>query len=245
MPIDPALPVIGVFGGNEPRTGELPSARMLGRAIHLAGAVLLTGGDGYPQTVKDAAIAEVNAAAAEAGVAAWMGVANKRHAGPPVWHGRQSVVVRPGWHHRRNFVEACLCDAAFAVGAHSFGAASEALFCLYLGRPLVVIGDVTIDDVTPQRLHELALKRIKAPEGILELAVDRGISDAYDWAAAPDARAAVRPFPRDDAEAADLVTELVDASRQSPRLDIDATNNERRWDAYVDECLTVVHQPGP
>ena len=76
-----------------------------------------------------------------------MGVANTEDAGRPAWRGGSSVVVQPGWGHRRNFVGACLCDVAVAIGASSHGTASEALFCLYLGRPLIILSDASKDDV--------------------------------------------------------------------------------------------------
>ena len=246
MHVDPALPLFGVFGANDPSEAELFAARLIGAAVNARGAVLLTGGDGSdPDTVKDAAIDAANRAGSGCSPPTWMGVANTEVAGRPAWHGASSVVVQPGWGHRRNFVEACLCDVALALGASSCGTASEALFCLYLGRPLVILSDASKDDVEPSRLRECAQKRISALDEPV-LAVDRGIADAYRWAAAPDASARVWPLPQSPASAEDLVATLLGHVKQpSPRLDIDTTVDEPRWDAYVEKCLALPRRAVP
>ena len=240
MHIDPALPLFAVFGANEPSEAELVAARLIGAAVNARGAVLLTGGDGSdPGTVKDAAIDAANRAGTEDAPPTWIGVANTEHADRPVWHGESSVVVQPGCGHRRNLVEACLCDVAVALGASSRGTASEALFCLYLGRPLIILGDASEDDVAAPRLRESAQQRISALDEPV-LAVDRGIADAYGWASTPDASARVWPLPQSPASAEDLVaTLLTHLKRPSPRLDIDTTVDEPLWDAYVENCLAV------
>ncbi len=246
MHIDPALPVVAVFGANDPSDNELFAARLLGAAVNARGAVLLTGGDGSdPDTVKDAAIDAADRAGSEDSPPIWMGVANTGVAGRPVWRGESAVVVRPGWGHRRNFVGACLCDVAVAVGASSAGTASEALFCLYLGRPLIILGDASKGDVAAPGLRESAQQRISALDDPV-LAVDRGIADAYRWAAAPDASARVSPLPQSPACADDLVVTLLKrVTRPSPRLDIDTTVDEPRWDAYVEKCLALPRRAVP
>jgi hypothetical protein len=246
MHVDPALPVFGVFGANEPSDAELVAARLLGAAVNARGAVLLTGGDGSdPDTVKDAAIDAVILAGAEDSQPTWIGVANTEDASRPVWHGGSSVVIQPGLAHRRNFLEACLCDVAVAIGASSCGTASEALFCLYLHRPLIILGDSSHDDVTPPRLRASAQKRISVLDEPV-LAVDRGIADAYRWASTPDASAQVWPLPHSPASAEYLVDILLMRVEQpSPRLDIDTTVDEPRWDAYVEACLALPRHPLP
>ena len=246
MYIDPALPVFAVFGANNPSDDELFAARLIGTAVNARGAVLLTGGDGSdPATVKDAAIDAANRAGSKDSPPAWMGVANTEVVGPPAWHGESSVVVRPGWGHRRNFAEACLCDVAVALGARSRGTASEALFCLYLDRPVIILGDASKDDVAAPRLRESAQQRISALDEPV-LAVDRGIADAYRWAAAPDASTRVWPLPQSPASAEDLVaTLLMHIERPSPRLDIDTTVDQPLWDAYVEKCLTLPRRAVP
>jgi predicted Rossmann-fold nucleotide-binding protein len=246
MHIDPALSVFGVFGANDPSEDELAAARLIGAAVNARGAVLLTGGDGSdPGTVKDAAIDAANRAGSEDSPPTWMGVANTEDAGRPVWRGESSVVVQPGWGHRRNFVAACLCDVAVALGASSRGTASEALFCLYLGRPLVILGDASTDDVAARRLRESAQRRISTLDEPV-LAVDRGVADAYRWAADSDASARGWPLPQSPASAEDLVATLVRHVKQpSPRLDIDTTVDEPLWDAYVENCLALPRRAVP
>ncbi|HET7278759.1 MAG TPA: hypothetical protein VFJ22_11810 [Dermatophilaceae bacterium] len=240
MHIDPAFPLVAVFGANDPSGDELVAARLLGAAVNARGAVLLTGGDGSdPSTVKDAALDAANRAGSQDSPPTWMGVANTEDAGRPVWHGESSVVVRPGWRHRRNFVEACLCDVAVALGASSPGTASEALFCLYLGRPLVILDNTSTDKVAAPRLRASARQRIRALNEPV-LAVDRGLADAYRWAAVPGASARVWPLPQTPTSAEDLVATLLRQVKQpSPRLDIDTTVDEPRWDAYVERCLDL------
>jgi predicted Rossmann-fold nucleotide-binding protein len=164
MAIDGGRAVIAIFGANDPAAGELPAARVLGEAAARLGAVLLTGGDGSDRgTVKDAALVAADAVGTSDAPATWVGVRNREQAAPPVWRRPQAVVVTPGWGHRRNFVEACLCDAAVVIGANSPGAASEALFCLYLGRPVVVVRRPAGDATDGRSLRELARTRIPAP----------------------------------------------------------------------------------
>ena len=101
MPIDPALPVIAVFGSNRPKGGELHAACLCGVAVHRADAVLLTGGDLKPPTVKDAAIWAADRDPIPDSAATWMGVGNSDHPEVRQVRGPCSVVVTPGWGHRR------------------------------------------------------------------------------------------------------------------------------------------------
>ena len=238
MPIDEERPVIAVFGANHPGDGELLAARLLGEQVNRSGSVLLTGGDGTdPRTVKDATLVAAQALATRDGPATWIGVRNRSAAAGPEWRGPRAVVVTPGWGHRRNFVEACLCDAAVVVGASSAGAASEALFCLYLGRPVVVVRRPSEAATDAAALRALAQTRIPTPRQ-RRLAVDVGIAGAYDWADAPDRRAEVRVLPADPRSAADLVTEVRDGiDRRSPRASLEALLDEASWDGYVRAAL--------
>ena len=118
--------VIAIFGANDPADGELAAARCAGRTGRRAGRRAPdTGGDGSdPRTVKDAALVAVDAVGTPDEPATWVGVRNRDRAAPPEWRRPQAVVVTPGWGHRRNFVEACLCDAAVVIGANSPGASN-------------------------------------------------------------------------------------------------------------------------
>ena len=105
---------------------------------------------------------------------------------------------------------------------------------------MIILGDASKDDVAAPRLRESAQKRISALDEPV-LAVDRGIADAYGWAAAPDASARVWPLPQSSASAEDLVaTLLMHLKQPSPRLDIDTTVDEPGWDGYVENCLAAL-----
>jgi predicted Rossmann-fold nucleotide-binding protein len=148
-------PVIAVFGPNSATDDDLASSRRLGTAIAERGYILLTGGTGdvhqvLAKTVKDCAIAGAEQAAQSRSSVRWVGVANskkpERARKSATGHG---LVLTPGYGHKRNFLEAHLCDAAIALhGRHAdeatadrfSGTVSEVAFCLALGRPVVLIG---------------------------------------------------------------------------------------------------------
>jgi len=72
--------------------------------------------------------------------AVWVGVA--RTAQPGRTESTEShIILRPGYEHKRNYVEAHLCDVAIALPGRQ-GTPSEVAFCLVLGRPLVLVGPI-------------------------------------------------------------------------------------------------------
>ena len=237
MRIEGDVPVVAVFGGNAPSLDELAAACLLGAEIGRSDAVLLTGGDGSdPSTVKDAAIRAADEAATHDDPAAWVGVRNAPAAAAPEPRGPRSVVVTPGGGHRRNFVEACLCDAAVAIGGGP-GTASEALFSLYLGRPVVIVGATSPAAMDAGTLRDAALRRIDSPRRP-SLGVELGISGAYAWADHPDAHAEARPLPLHADSAADLVIGLRGRIKSpSPRPEFDSLIDEAAWDSYVRTAL--------
>ena len=236
MRIENDVPVLAVFGGNAPSPDELAAACLLGAAIGRSDAVLLTGGDGSDSsTVKDAAILAADDAATPDSPAAWVGVRNAPAVAAPEPRGPRSVVVTPGWRHRRNFVEACLCDAAITISGGP-GSASEALFSLYLGRPVVIVGAAS-GAMDAGALRDTALQRIGYPRRP-SLGVELGISGAYAWADNPDAHAEGRTLPLHADSAADLVIGLRSRiSNPSPRPDFDSLVDEASWDSYVRMAL--------
>ena len=236
MRIDPTLPVIAVFGSNPRGKQPKTAAAWLGRAVNQAGAVVLTGGTGPEDTgIKGAAIA----GAEGSGDPTWIGVARSDVPTAPVDQGPHAVVLTPGWGHRRNFVEACLCDAAIALGATTPGTASEALFCLYLGRPVVVLGDEPAGMFPLRQLLELAQSVIQPPETV-EFAVDRGIDAAYRWAKRSRMSIKVTPWPK-DADGAQVVVDdlILDTERPSAQVSVGALATASQWDEYVGACLPV------
>ena len=237
MRIENDVPVVAVFGGNAASPDELAAACLLGAEIGRSGAVLLTGGDGSdPSTVKDAAIRAADDAATPDDPAAWVGVRNAPAAAAPEPRGPRSVVVTPGGGHRRNFVEACLCDAAITIPGGP-GTASEALFALYLGRPVVIVGAASGAAMDAGRLRDAALQRIGCPRRP-RLGVELGICGAYAWADNPDAHAEARALTLHADSAADLVIGLRSRiNNPSPRPDFDTLVDEATWDSYVRTAL--------
>ena len=249
MRIDKNLKVVGVFGSNttsppEVKEAELVATELLAAEINRVGAVLLTGAEPQPheyeerpRTVKDVGVYALRDRGAGQS-AIWVGVARDDLARAPRDHRTRGVVVTPGWDHRRNFVEACLCDAAIAVGGTSPGTASEALFCLYLGRPLAlaVAHGSAVTNETPHELRSCIGNRVK-PEGD-RLAVDVGISGAYAWAETTTQRVKQWSLPTDEASAARLVDKLLaTASKLEPRPDFEDFVDEETWDSYVREAI--------
>ncbi|WP_447925170.1 SLOG cluster 4 domain-containing protein [Georgenia muralis] len=238
--ISPDLPVVAIFGTNDATPDELAAAELLGAAVHRSAAVLLTGGDlkpRRPRHVKDAAVFAAHGAASRDRPARWIGVANKVTAAPARWRGAEAVVLTPGWGHRRNFVEACLCDAAIAIGGASPGTSSEALFSLFLGRPLVVVGGDDTGPRTVRQLVPLAEQKIRRPSRPA-LAVDRGIAGAYAWADDVDVALDLRALPTRAASASDLLVEVLRrADRRAPRPELGRLVDETAWDGVVATAL--------
>ncbi|MBD3925656.1 hypothetical protein IEZ26_13565 [Nocardioides cavernae] len=251
MFIDPTVPVVAIFGSNfgdpttppEVKDAELLAAELLAAAIHRAGALVLSGAgprpdqyDERPGTVKDvSAYTLQNSGDGES--AAWIGVANAGEARAPRDHGTSGVVVTPGWRDRRNFVEACLCDAAIAVGGTSPGTASEALFSRFLRRRLTVVVDGPPgEDLTAGELRARIGNRVDAKgDG---LAVDVGIKAAYRWAGITHKRVRQWSLPTDDATADRVVARLLKrSSLHQPRPDFEMLIDEPTWDRYVRQAL--------
>ncbi len=123
--------VIGVFGGSAPDAVE--AAKGLGMEIGRRGQILLTGGSGPgTKAVKDGAIDGV-------GSSPWVGVerAPKKIAFSESQNG---CVIYTDLDHKRNYLEACLCDAAIGLPGGD-GTVSEITFALALQRPVVLLGN--------------------------------------------------------------------------------------------------------
>lgn len=149
-----ALPVIAVFGGADDETTHA-AAEQIGYEIGLSHAILLTGGDDpRVQDLKGRVLAGACGARKRGAMAPWIGVVRERPTRDPrtgvvTEQPRQDprfvddglgLVLKPGGNHRRNYAEAEFCDAAIAFEGGD-GTSSEVLFCLALGKPLVLIGD--------------------------------------------------------------------------------------------------------
>jgi predicted Rossmann-fold nucleotide-binding protein len=137
----PTLPVIAVFGGakDEP-TRE--AAEQIGKEIGLSQAILLTGGDDpKAKDLKGRVLAGANRAREGGAAVPWISVVRKKLALDPEFvDDGLSLVLTPGGRHLRNYAEAEFCDAAIAFKGE-IGTSSEVVFCLALGKPLVLVGD--------------------------------------------------------------------------------------------------------
>jgi predicted Rossmann-fold nucleotide-binding protein len=131
------ISIIAVFGSNE----HLPSAESVGCEVARRGSILLTGGIGINEdAVKEKAIAGAKDAARNfKAFAPWIGVARDKRRGDSN-KSEDSLVIHPGFNHKRNYIEACLCDVAIAFEGGG-GTLSEVIFCLSLGKPVVLVGD--------------------------------------------------------------------------------------------------------
>jgi predicted Rossmann-fold nucleotide-binding protein len=133
--------IIAVFGGSQD-TAVLDFAERLGHIIAEEKQILLTGGTGPAKgDVKNAAILG-------AGSSPWIGVDRRkpdevRRLGPgakwskkPEWGFR----IRSDLNHKRNYLEALMCDAAIALKGKG-GTLSEVASALSLQRPVAFVGD--------------------------------------------------------------------------------------------------------
>ncbi len=134
------VPVIAVFGG---ATDEniLTAAEQVGCEIGRSDAILLTGGDNpnSPDLKGRVLRGAIDARKGDA-KAPWIGVVRPGMAlDPEPAPDGLSLVLTPGVDHLRNYVEAELCDVAIAFKGGD-GTSSEVVFCLALGKPLVLVG---------------------------------------------------------------------------------------------------------
>jgi predicted Rossmann-fold nucleotide-binding protein len=129
-----AKAIIAVFGGNDDKA--VVFAKRLGVAIAARNQILLTGGKGSEtKAVKDSAIAGV-------GSSPWIGV--HRPSSIPVqadcYEKDAGFVIVSDLDHKRNYLEAALCDAAIGLTGRE-GTYSEVVFALSLNRPVALVGN--------------------------------------------------------------------------------------------------------
>jgi predicted Rossmann-fold nucleotide-binding protein len=139
QPQERAKTIVAAFGSTE--SGPILLAKTMGSRVSQGGHILLTGGSGADQlsakeqsTVKEQAILGAQSSP-------WIGVT--RGSTTPshsIQRGEKAFVVKTDLDHKRNCLEACLCDGAL-VSEGKEGTISEAVFCLWLGKPVVFVGD--------------------------------------------------------------------------------------------------------
>src|SRR5262245_21030274 len=122
--------IIGVFGGKD--AVAVARAKEIGELLAGSGQIVLTGGErAGERSVKESAIAG-------AGQSPWIGVL--RHGPVDARPSKSGFLIYSGLGHKRNYLEACLCDAAICLYGQR-GTISELLFSLALNRPVAVVGD--------------------------------------------------------------------------------------------------------
>lgn len=126
--------IIAVFGGSDDPV-HLGLARELGEAIAAARQWPLSGGTGPGHdSVKDCAILGARPSP-------WIGVGRDKTT--TCWESpdaKQGFVITSALGHKRNYLEASMCDAAIALPGGD-GTLSEAASSLSLGRPVAFVGD--------------------------------------------------------------------------------------------------------
>jgi predicted Rossmann-fold nucleotide-binding protein len=176
--------VIAVFGTSDPKA--FPNAPVLADQIghelaRTADRIVLTGGadPGGDESVKNRALV---GPAARAG-RSWIGVLRGSKLGER--HIGSGLVLETTLGHRRNYLEACLCDAAIALPGDR-GTLSEAVSTLCLHKPVVFVGD---------EWQQSEFKLLKLYEAAASEPLDKATRD--DWIKranerlAPDLRSAI------------------------------------------------------
>ena len=144
--------IIAIFGSTE--SWAITLAEGLGAEVAQRGGIVLSGGTGPgKEAVKESAIKG-------AGNHPWIGVDPNGPIG--VEKNGAGLIVHTGLGHKRNYLEAHLCDAAVAIKGDD-GTVSEATFALSLGRPVALAGsgwttDRFVDDPTHAIRPEEMLK---------------------------------------------------------------------------------------
>jgi len=125
-----ARAIIAVFGGDD--RDAVAIAKKMGGIIAQKGHILLTGGTrAGTDSVKHSAIDGV-------GSSPWVGVDRAKTIDASESDG--GFIIQTDLDHKRNYVEACLCDAAIGLKGGD-GTLSEVTFALSLQRPVALLGD--------------------------------------------------------------------------------------------------------
>jgi len=133
MPSTRTKAIIAVFGGNDPKA--VAFAKRLGAAIADQKKILLTGGrEPGTKHVKDSAISGV-------GLSPRIGVDRPKVPPKTVTYleNGPSFVIVSDLDHKRNYLEATICDAAIGLTGEK-GTYSEVVFALSLHRPVALVG---------------------------------------------------------------------------------------------------------
>lgn len=208
-----SLPIVAVFGSDKNPT--LKPAKGLGKAIARAGGVLLTGGGREPKegSVKERAMKGAREAGQEGrGRIGVLGKEERKN----VWWQADGIEfsMSLGYGHRRNYVNAVLCDVAVAFDGGD-GTTSEVAFALATTRPVILVGPEWAS-VYPLVRAEAAYNAFVTSsktrvDGVGTAPVDRLITKAYGELSLPP-RGKVEHVPL-DRPPADIATLAMDLAR--------------------------------
>lgn len=228
--------IIAVFGGTG--SGPIALAKNVGSNISKHGYILLTGGIGKgTASVKEQAILGAQ-------LGPWIGVdRDLKELGYTVIRGGKAFIVQTDLDHKRNCLEACLCDAAVALEGED-GTASEAVSCLCLGKPVVFIGDswkkygleLSGESVKYKEMVDAALKRVgKFFEGSEK---DEPLDKLFKWDEVPQnlrRNATYQWLPSPTDEASGILTNALDWLRKCmPALPQGYFPEIERYDFVID-----------
>lgn len=164
--MSPRSGIIAVFGSKQANYQSL--AKSIGAEIARKKHFVLTGGKvptGGNQAV--VRVSAINGAKEERG--RWIGVGKltktrgrtkkEQHnpdktRSPECQKSDDSFEFYTNLGEHRNYLEACLCDAAIAIRGGE-GTSSEVVFCLALEKPVVLIGDWPTDDQNALHVNNL------------------------------------------------------------------------------------------
>lgn len=146
--------IIAVFGGSESED-VLDFAENLGRIIARSQDILLTGG------TRPARRPIKNRAILGAGVSPWVGVERTSGGVSFTNEPKHAFVIYSDLDHKRNYLEALMCDAAIGLeGGEQGGTISEVTSALSLQRPVALVGSYwktwDLERARPEALDALA-----------------------------------------------------------------------------------------
>ncbi len=163
MKIERSKPIIAVFGSSK---HGLKLAEELGARIVEKNMILLTGGKRgkdkkrVSERAIDGALTKGN----------WVGVARTTKKDPE--EQDLGIILHTDLDHYRNYLEACLCDAAIAIKGGP-GTTSEVVLALALQRPVALVGPWE-HELTSSRLDEMVEEafriRLKRPSNNRDIA---------------------------------------------------------------------------
>lgn len=270
VPTAQRAPIIAVFGSSLERT--LAGARYVGSQVADHNCILLTGaGRVQPaevnetRSVKDAAFL---AAGGTRGFAPRIGVErddNNQIYNPETDPDGHWIFLRPGYAHKRNYLEAHLCDAAIAFPGIQ-GTPTEVACCFALNRPVVLLGEwenyypkepgkrpqamIKLRDQAESLMKMRGVERVNSPfnpsieEALACLPYTVALCENCEIPNSPEAAGAVVDLALNLLGSARPGGSLPQISENDPRPEYESTRTRlREWLNQVDDKLQTTGRP--